>query len=206
MLEIGDGTFIDAWTEEGEFLGAAQTRVRGGGSAGGRAWLARITGTHPEHGLARDFLDADKSGLSGSGRSGTLSWVITEPGLYEFRGFAQTATVNARGFAMIRDDGQVWEITRRDAFQRAAVLDAIRHRATGLFDTRIASGQEWDWDRTRRGARDALRAAVGDLAVGYPAWQFAVTVTSWAVYTELAEACQAVAADARAGVTARTDA
>ena len=46
QYDIGDGTYVYAEVEEGEFSGQARTRVRGGGRAGGRAWFARITGTH----------------------------------------------------------------------------------------------------------------------------------------------------------------
>ena len=187
-LEIGDGT----WISRDE----ARTRVRGGGAAGGRAWLARITGTSPEFGLSRDFLDADRSELSGSGASGALSWEIELPGLYEFRGFAVSTRDQRSGFVVLLRDGTIREVSRRDAQHLAAQLDAIRHRAGQLYEERVDRGT-WDWDRTRRGARDALRAAVGDLAVGYPPWQFDTTVTSWAVYAELAAECREIAHAAR---------
>lgn len=197
MLEIGDGTYIAAELdpEDGEFSGEARTRVRAGGAVGGRAWVARITGTDPVHGMARDFLTRDASELSGTGRSGAYRWDITGPGLYQYGRFAVSSVTQRWGYVVITRRAEARAVMAREARQLAAQLDAARHRAGQLFDERV--GGSWDWDRTRRGARDALRAATGGLAVGDPSWQFEVTADSWAVYGALAEVCRQIARDAR---------
>lgn len=58
-------------------IGNTHTDVRGGGYGGG-AWIAKITGLDPTHGLRRQFCRKDKSGLSGSGRSGTITLQVAE--------------------------------------------------------------------------------------------------------------------------------
>lgn len=203
--DIGDGTYVYAEVEEGEFSGQAQTRVRAGGARGGKAWFARITGTHPKWGVAREFLDADRSELSHSGASGVLRWYITEPGLYEFCDFAQSSTISARGFVMIRDDGGVWEITRPAALQHAARLDKIRHTAWQLFDERICDGTH-DGPCPGRwaspGTRVELRSAVGELATGGASWQFAVRLDSRNVPEDVADALREIVRDARQAVAA----
>jgi hypothetical protein len=203
QYDIGDGTFVYAEREEDEFSGQARTRVRGGGRAGGRAWFARITGTHEKWAVAREFLDADRSELSASGASGVLRWDITVPGLYEFSGFAQSSTIAARGFVMVRDDGEVWEITRRAALQCAARLDKIRAAAGRLFDERICDGAHGEpcpgrW--ASPGTRAALRAAAGELAAGGESWKFMVALDSRDVPQDVADALWQIVRDARGTV------
>lgn len=95
----------------------ARTVIRGGGY-GSSAWIAKITGTHPKFKFEREFCDKDTSGMSGSGRSGVIEFELDGPGLYEFRGFCVGSTANNwewSNFALIDDDGDVEEMTRKEA-------------------------------------------------------------------------------------------
>lgn len=101
-------------------LNNTYTDVRGGGY-GNRAWIARIVGTDAKFGLAREFCRADKSGLSGSGRSGLISFDVTEPGIYEFKGFCVGSTARNwewSGFIELAADGSSHELTRAQVLAR----------------------------------------------------------------------------------------
>lgn len=113
-IEIGDGTYITAHN--------AQTRVRGGGAAGGRAWLARITGTDEQYGLAREFVQKIDN-TSGSGKSGSISWHIRGDGVYEYRGFAHSSSKNYDGFVLVQGD-HVEEISKARAMEIAEQMEA----------------------------------------------------------------------------------
>lgn len=102
-IEIGDETYITPTH--------AQTRVRGGGQAGGRAWLAKIKGTDSEYGLARTFLKKEPN-TSKSGKSGTIAWTIPGDGIYEYRNFASSSTGNAEGFVSIKGP-EIEELSKR---------------------------------------------------------------------------------------------
>lgn len=102
-IEIGDETYITPTR--------AQTRVRGGGQAGGRAWLAKIRGTDSEYGLARTFLKKEPN-TSKSGKSGTIAWTIPGDGIYEYRNFASSSTGNTGGFVSIKGP-EIEELSRR---------------------------------------------------------------------------------------------
>ena len=122
-MDLGEGTFITATT--------AQTRIRGGGY-GATAWLARITGADPTYGLARQFVRADKSSMSGSGRSGVIAWDVPGPGVYEWRAFCVGSTGKnwrSSGFCVIAPDGAVTEIERDEALDLARDLDMAGERA-----------------------------------------------------------------------------
>lgn len=93
-------------------LGECFTRVRGGGVAGGSAWLARVLGLDPKYELSRKFMRADKSDLSQSGRSGIIRWTISEPGIYEFRGCSKSSTRNEEGFFEVHGDGRICLINK----------------------------------------------------------------------------------------------
>lgn len=88
-------------------FGECHTRVRGGGVAGGSAWLARVLGLDPKYELSREFLRADKSDLSQRGRSGMIRWTISEPGIYEFRGCSKSSRRNEEGFFEVHGDGRI---------------------------------------------------------------------------------------------------
>lgn len=101
-------------------LNNTYTDVRGGGY-GNRAWIARIVGPDAKFGLSREFCRADKSGLSGSGRSGVISFEVTEPGLYEFRGFCVGSTARNwewSGFIELAADGSSTELSRAQVLAR----------------------------------------------------------------------------------------
>jgi hypothetical protein len=209
QVDIGDGTYVYAELEEDEFSGEARTRVRAGGARGGRAWFARITGADPKWTVAREFLDPDKSELSRSGGSGAIRWYLTLPGLYEFADFAQSSTISARGFVMVRDDGHVWEITRPEALRYAARLDKIRAVAGQLFDERICDGGHGEpcpgrW--ASPGTRPVLRAEVGELAAGGESWHFHATLDARAVPSDVADALYRIVRDARQAVPLPTTA
>jgi len=87
------------------------TRVRGGGY-GNDAWIAKITGTHPQYHFEREFCPRDESHLSRSGRSGTIGFEMQGPGLYEFRNFCIGCTARNwewSGFVVIDAEGHVDE-------------------------------------------------------------------------------------------------
>lgn len=52
---------------------------------GGKGWLARITGTDPKFGFAREFVHSNGGHSSRSGDTGSTSWMV-EDGLYEVNG------------------------------------------------------------------------------------------------------------------------
>lgn len=115
-IGLGDGTYFGSQR--------ARTRVRGGGY-GSDAWVAKIVGLHPKYGLDREFVRADRSGLSGSGRSGSISWDIDEPGIYEIRNFCVGSTANNweySSFFEIGEDQSVCELSK------AAVLGRFEHQ------------------------------------------------------------------------------
>lgn len=102
-------------------INGTQTDVRGGGF-GNQAWIARITGTDPKFGMAREFCQKDTSGLSGSRKSGLITFDVTEPGVYEFRGFCVGSTSRNwewSGFVNIHADGTVEEISKAQALELA---------------------------------------------------------------------------------------
>lgn len=107
-------------------IDATYTRVRGGGAAGGRAWVARILGYNPDSrwGFVRRFCGRDTSGLSGSGRSGRVWFLVEQPGLYEFADFAISSRRGYRGFFLIADDGDVRELTRPQARELAMKMNS----------------------------------------------------------------------------------
>lgn len=103
-IDIADGIYLDP--------DGSRTRVRGGGVAGGKAWMARITEAHPTYGLDREFVGKDNSGLSGAGKSGYTTFDSLNPGCYEYRGFAQSSRDNASGFVQVHDDGSIAKVTQ----------------------------------------------------------------------------------------------
>ena len=62
---------------------------RNGGRPGGtfRPWVARITGSDPTFGLAREFLPSlrDVSSATRNGRRGILLWFVMDDGVYEIK-------------------------------------------------------------------------------------------------------------------------
>lgn len=105
-------------------LGHTYTRIRGGGY-GRSAWIARITGLDEKYGLARSFCRKHPH-LSSSGRSGTIGFDVTEPGLYEFRGFCVGSTPTNwewSGFCEVTTAGMV-QLSRDDVLARFTRKDA----------------------------------------------------------------------------------
>lgn len=95
------------------------SHVRGGGS-GGSAWVAKITGLHPDYVFEREFVRSEDA-LSRSGRSGQIHFPIAEPGVYEYRGVqyeAGEATIGEldRGFLRVTRDG-VEEIRKDEVIE-----------------------------------------------------------------------------------------
>ena len=104
-------------------LNDTYTDVRGGGY-GGRAWIARITGTDSKFGLRREFCERDKTGLSRSGASGVIKFHVSQPGVYEFRDFCVGSTArnwNWSGFVVLNADGTVKKITKTRAEELMAL-------------------------------------------------------------------------------------
>lgn len=155
VLELGDGTWISPEM--------ATTRVRGGGFGSG-AWLALIGGTHPVHGLARRFITADKSGMSGSGRSGSVTWDLPGAGLYEWRDFCVGSTAGnwrSSGYAVISDTA-VREVTKAEAAALARQLDGVTKVRISLKDP---DGTWWEPD-TGAALTAALLAAASQATLG----------------------------------------
>lgn len=94
------------------------SHVRGGGY-GGSAWVAKITGPHPDYHLERRFVRSDREGLSRSGRSGQIRFPLTEPGYYEYRnvqheaGEASIGDLDS-GFLYVNDAGAVEKALYRE--------------------------------------------------------------------------------------------
>lgn len=106
-------------------LGKTYTDVRGGGY-GASAWIAQITGTDPKFGLKREFCQKSKN-LSGSGRSGTISFDVTKPGVYEFRGFCVGSTARNwewSGYIELRADAEPRELSKSDVVAMFAAQEA----------------------------------------------------------------------------------
>lgn len=102
--------------------GNTYTDVRGGGY-GNNAWIAQITGPDPKFGLKREFCKKDTRGLSGSGRSGAITFEVTKPGVYEFKGFCVGSTPRNwewSGFILLREDGESIEMSRAEVVKRFA--------------------------------------------------------------------------------------
>ena len=93
--------------------------VRGGG-LGNKSWIAKITGTHPQYGLNREFCKKDRSDLSRSGKSGTVRFEVTEPGIYEYRNFTISSRYTEDGFVRLNADGSY------DDLEREEVLEIVR--------------------------------------------------------------------------------
>lgn len=103
--------------------GECHTRVRGGGKAGGNAWLARVLGHDPKFEFNRKFIRANRSDVSQSGRSGVVRWTISEPGIYEFRGCSNSSTRNAEGFFEVHEDGRVDLLTKSVVLARLSGMN-----------------------------------------------------------------------------------
>jgi hypothetical protein len=102
-----------------------RSEIRGGGSVGAGAWVARITGSCPKFRLNREFVRKERH-TSGSGRSGHITFEIELPGIYELRGVGTNDESIARQarhgggenrFIEITEDGEVIYLSR------SAVLD-----------------------------------------------------------------------------------
>lgn len=159
------------------------TRVRGGGAAGGSAWVARITGPDAKFGLAREFVDADRSGLSRSGGSGTIIWPVAE-GVYEFRGLSASSRHTTSGFFRVTGD-QVEMVDRDEVLARldeiaaeAEVIDkAHRDEVRRLSQPRFGADvipAAGGVSTSRHGW--TVRLTVEDLDAGLP-WEDLATVT-----------------------------
>ena len=106
---------IDINTEKHTYITSnkVQAAVRGGG-LGGNAYVAKITGTHPRFGLAREFLRADESGRSNSGKSGLRCWYLPGDGLYEARRLPVTTRKTVDVYFVVEGD-EVREVTLDEA-------------------------------------------------------------------------------------------
>lgn len=88
----------------------------------GKTWLARITGTDPQYGLARKFQRAASRVTSGSGKTGTVTYLVF-PGIYERHEGRRRLREN-NGFFEFTEDSEIKPLA--DA---AAVLDALSKAA-----------------------------------------------------------------------------
>ena len=79
---------------------------------GGKGWLARITGTDPKFGFAREFVHSSDLSSSRSGSTGRTSWLVDD-GLYELNGRG------GRGYVAV-------EGGKERAITRAQLLAALR--------------------------------------------------------------------------------
>lgn len=103
--------------------GKAWISVRGGGLGSG-AWIARITGTDPKYGLAREFVDKDESGLSRSRQSGSVGWKLPGDGVYSFGKFCVSSNSESAGYFVVVG-GKVASLgNRREAVQKWAAANA----------------------------------------------------------------------------------
>lgn len=62
-----------------------KSKIRGGGSVGANAWIARILGADAKWHLKRKFVRYDTD-TSGSGKSGVIRFYIEHPGIYQLNG------------------------------------------------------------------------------------------------------------------------
>ena len=91
---VTDDDLVDAITYGATYTSSyfkateAYVKVRGGGS-GANAFVARITGTHPDFHFEREFTDVERN-LSRSGASGSSSFAYEGDGLYEYRHATET--------------------------------------------------------------------------------------------------------------------
>lgn len=76
---------------------------------GSKPWIARITGTDPKFGLARQFVDgvADYSRANRPKTRGVYFFFTLDDGVYEVKGGASWGSANDRKF--IRVSGDSWE-------------------------------------------------------------------------------------------------
>lgn len=102
--------------------------IRGGGS-GGSAWVARVTGTHPQFHLARKFLEKDAEHVSKSRRSGWFTWILRQPGYNEIRDVQYEAGVASigrldRGFLRVDAAGEVTRVSKDAVIAAMQALEA----------------------------------------------------------------------------------
>ena len=80
-----------------------------------RPWVARLTGLDPQHGVAREFVDAqiDYSRANSCGSRGVYLYYLLTPGVYEVN--ARTSwTKTRRYYIRATDDGAYTEIPREE--------------------------------------------------------------------------------------------
>ena len=103
--------------------------VRGGGLGAG-AWVALICGSDPNYHLARCFVRGEDH-RSRSHRSGTIDFPLREPGIYEMRRMMDHSRTISQGewggFFRLDADGQLRAMSREEALEAAAALEAARH-------------------------------------------------------------------------------
>lgn len=111
-------------------MGECHSRVRGGGKAGGNAWLARVLGHDPKYEFSRKFIRANRSDVSQSGRSGVIRWTVSEPGIYEFRGCSTSSTSNTEGFFEVHKNGSIRLLSKSAVL---ALLDGMNQPISGAI-------------------------------------------------------------------------
>ena len=82
----------------------------------GKAWIARITGTHSRYGLDRDFCDADDVTEAKSNTYRTQEWTLPldEGAVYEYRDLGASSSGGDSGFWQVQG-GELAEISEEDA-------------------------------------------------------------------------------------------
>lgn len=85
----------------------------------GKTWLARVTGTDSQFGLARQFLHAAERSTSRSGRTGQATY-LAGPGVYE-RHEGRRSLRHQNGFFRVTEEGEVVPLdSAKDAVAAAA--------------------------------------------------------------------------------------
>lgn len=111
--------------------------LRARGEVGSDAWVVRIRGYHPEHGLLTDMIQPVDKRTKGFKR-GHLTFEITEPGYYEYGGFGSYSMASAKlvklggtgGF--IKVDRDNWrEVSRAEVLDHFMRNLSVRRQAQG---------------------------------------------------------------------------
>ncbi|HUX17115.1 MAG TPA: hypothetical protein VMW52_11630 [Phycisphaerae bacterium] len=132
--------------------------VRGGGLGAG-AWVALISGTDPTYHLARRFVRGEDH-RSRSHRSGQIHFHLQEPGIYEVRRMMDHSRSIAQGewggFFRLEADGALHAISRGEALNAAAALDADRAGSPDPAPSPLGASAPW---RPRRSVPATASAA-----------------------------------------------
>lgn len=80
-------------------------------------WVALVTGTDPKYELRRTFAERDLDGSSGKRPTDLVRYILSGPGLYEFRKLGEGQALS--GFFLV-EGRRIRVVAKEDAFDRAA--------------------------------------------------------------------------------------